>query len=164
VAKFGSIIDDTLITDVGTGEGAVVAVPGRALSSDPGCRRSINLGDCPERLGPGERFVGIGSSNKLLKLLVTWSGSKRGRGNSLIYGGVLMSNIGGWSNSMSDRSLVNRGGVGLAWKNESCMDISSASISWADVVSDAEGLATRVGSGGLLAIESTDRQYNSSSI
>jgi hypothetical protein len=164
VAKCGSIIDDTLIADVGTGKGAVVTVPGRALSSDPGSRRSINLGDCPERWVPGEKCDRIGSSNKLLKLLVTWSGSKRGRGNSLMYGGVLMSNIGGWSNSMSEGSLENGRGVELAWKNESCMDISSASTSWVDVASDAEGLATRVGSGGLLAIESTDRQYDLSNI
>jgi hypothetical protein len=72
-------------------------VPGLALSSDPGNKRSINLGDCPEKLGriAVVDWAGFGSSNKLLKLLVTVSGSKRGLGNSRKYGGVLISNIGG---------------------------------------------------------------------
>lgn len=56
--------------------GGNVTVPGLALSSDPGSRRSISLGDCPEKLGRGDG-VQLGSktlfvsSNKLLRLLVT---------------------------------------------------------------------------------------------
>jgi hypothetical protein len=56
--------------------GGNVTVPGLALSSDPGSKRSMSLGDCPEKLGRGED-VRLGSktlfvsSNKLLRLLVT---------------------------------------------------------------------------------------------
>ena len=75
--------------------GGIVTVPGLALSSEPGNKRSISLGDCPEKLGL-DAFggTGAGSSNKLLKLLVTESGSNLGRGSSRMYGGVLMSNMG----------------------------------------------------------------------
>lgn len=82
--KLWSIIGDRLIMGVG------VTVPGRALSSEPGKSRSISLGDCPEKLG---RDV-VESSNKLLRLFVTESGSNRGRGNSRMYVDVLL-NIGG---------------------------------------------------------------------
>lgn len=70
--------------------------PGLALSSDPGSNRSISLGDCPEKLGLAV-FGGalVLSSNKLDKLLVTVSAANLGCVRSLIYGGVLMSNMGG---------------------------------------------------------------------
>lgn len=38
--------------------GGIVTVPGLALSSDPGNKRSINLGDCPEKLGRVAVFGG----------------------------------------------------------------------------------------------------------
>jgi hypothetical protein len=47
----GSITGDNSIAGVGILNGGIVTVPGRALSSDPGSNRSINLGDCPEKLG-----------------------------------------------------------------------------------------------------------------
>ena len=95
------------------------------------------------------------SSNKLLKLLVTESGSNRGLDNSRVYGGVLISNIGGWSKWRPEKVFVGKvGGDGAAaWKNDSCIEISSA---LADVGEKeaSEGLATG-GSGGLFrAIES----------
>jgi hypothetical protein len=79
-----SITGDMSIAAVGKLIGGNVTVPGLALSSDPGSKRSINLGDCPEKLGlvvgiSGTVFI---SSNRLLKLLVTESGSNRGRGSS----------------------------------------------------------------------------------
>lgn len=89
------------------------------------------------------------SSNKLLKLLVTESGSNRGLDNSRVYGGVLISNIGGWSKCRSEKAFVGKvGGDGAAaWKNDSCIEISSA---LADVGEKeaSEGLAA-CGSGGL---------------
>ena len=89
------------------------------------------------------------SSNKLLKLLVTESGSNRGLDNSRVYGGVLISNIGGWSKCSSEKAFVGKvGGDGAAaWKNDSCIEISSA---LADVGEKeaSEGLAAD-GSGGL---------------
>jgi hypothetical protein len=51
--------------------GGSVTVPGLALSSDPGNKRSINLGDCPEKLGLEVGGAGEDSSNKLFRLLVT---------------------------------------------------------------------------------------------
>jgi hypothetical protein len=64
-----SIMGDIPIDGVGKLTGGRLTVPGLALSSDPGNKRSINLGDCPEKLG---LVVGSGvSSNKLFKLLVT---------------------------------------------------------------------------------------------
>lgn len=94
------------------------------------------------------------SSNKLLKLLVTESGSNRGLDNSRVYGGVLISNIGGWSKWRPEKVFVGKvGGDGAAaWKHDSCIEISSA---LADVGEKeaSEGLATG-GSGGLFrAIE-----------
>jgi hypothetical protein len=89
------------------------------------------------------------SSNKLLKLLVTESGSNRGLGSSRIYGGVLISNIGGWSKCRSEK--VGGGNVegdgAAAWKKDSCIDISSASAG-VEVEEASEGLAAG-GSGGL---------------
>ena len=81
---------------IGIDIGGMVTLPGLAFNSDPGSKRSINLGDCPLKLGRGEDMGGgCISSNKLLKLLVTVSGSNLGRGNSRRYGGVLISKIGG---------------------------------------------------------------------
>jgi hypothetical protein len=61
---------DKFIAGLGILIGGMVTLPGLALSSDPGSRRSISLGDWPEKLGRGERWE-EGSSNKLLRLLVT---------------------------------------------------------------------------------------------
>jgi len=87
-----------LIAGVGMLIGGVVTAPGLVLSSDPGSRRSIKRGDCPEKPGRDAGALGgvFASSNKL-KLFVTESGSSRGRGSSRRYGGVLISNMGGWS-------------------------------------------------------------------
>jgi hypothetical protein len=75
--------------------GGILTVPGFAFSSEPGSSKSISLGDCPEKLGLAIfGGTGLGSSNKLLKLLVTKSGSNRGLGSSRRNGGVLISNIG----------------------------------------------------------------------
>jgi hypothetical protein len=120
-----------LIAGVGMLIGGIVTLPGLAFNSEPGSSKSISLGDWPEKLGlvllfGGAEFV---SSNKLLKLFVTVSASNLpvGLGNSRRYGGVLISNMGGWSNWMSGRG-GNEGGVGAAaWKKDSCMEISSAS-------------------------------------
>jgi len=120
-----------LIAGVGILIGEIVTLPGLAFNSEPGSSRSISLGDCPEKLGlvlllGGAEFV---SSNKLLKLFVTLSASNLpvGLGNSRRYGGVLISNIGGWSNWISERGGKD-GGVGAAaWKKDSCMETSSAS-------------------------------------
>ena len=59
------------ITGVGMLIGGRVTFPGLALSSDPGNRRSISLGDCPEKLGLEVGGAGEDSSNKLFRLLVT---------------------------------------------------------------------------------------------
>jgi hypothetical protein len=71
VGNCGSVIDDRLMAGKGMLIGGIVAGAAGALSSDPGSRRSISRGDCPGKLGPGDRFGGVESSNKLLKLLVT---------------------------------------------------------------------------------------------
>ena len=92
------------------------------------------------------------SSNKLLKLLVTESGSNRGLGNSRMYGGVLISNIGGWSKCKSGKEFGwNVGGEGAAaWKKDSCIEVSSASAG-VEVEEASEGLAAG-GSGGLFKV------------
>jgi hypothetical protein len=150
-----SMTGDNSIAGVGILKGGIVTVPGRALSSDPGSSRSINRGDCPEKLGRVAVFGGTWfvSSNKLLKLLVTESGSNRGLGNSRIYGGVLISNIGGWSKGMSGKVFAGGGKVGgegaAAWKKDSCIEISSASAWGVEVEEASEGLAAGRGSGDL---------------
>ena len=70
------IIGDEGITGGGILIGGIVTLPGRALSSDPGSKRSMSLGDWPDKLGLGEGVEEesttlLLSSNKLLKLLVT---------------------------------------------------------------------------------------------
>lgn len=149
MASGGSCNDDDVVTG-----------SDRRLSSDPGISRSINLGDCPGRLRSGEKSGGDGSSNKLFKLLVTWSGSSLGRGNSLMNGGVLISNIGSWSKEISG-GLFEKVGIGLS-ANGSCADPSStstspspsASASSVEAASDGDGLAAGTGSTGLLDTES----------
>lgn len=133
-------------------------MPGLALSSEPGNKRSINLGDCPEKLGRVVGGVWFVSSNKLLKLLVTVSGSNRGLGNSRMYGGVLISNIGGWSKCRSGKAVfgVKVGGdEAAALKKDSCIEMSSVSTG-VEVEEALEGLPAG-GSGGLFrTIESAD--------
>lgn len=98
------------------------------------------------------------SSNRLLKLLVTESGSNRGLGKSRMYGGVLMSNMGGWSKWRSEKVFVggNVGGEGAAaLKKDSCIDISSASAG-VEAEEPSDGLAAG-GPGGLFkTMESTE--------
>lgn len=96
--KWGSI-GDIVKAGVDILSGGIDTEPGLAFSSDPGNKRSINLGDWPENDALGEIFGGAKfvSSNKLLRLFVIESASKRGLGNSLMYGGVLISKKGGWS-------------------------------------------------------------------
>lgn len=109
-------------------------MPGGAFSDDPGNNRSISLGDCPEKLGRDVAGGGFGSSNKLLRLLVTESGSNRGLGNSRIYGGVFISNIGEFPNWKSEKLSLGEnpvlenppGGVGAEWKKVSCIVASSS--------------------------------------
>jgi hypothetical protein len=54
----GSMTGGNSIAGVGIVKGGIVTVPGRALSSDPGNSRSINRGDCPEKLGRVAVFSG----------------------------------------------------------------------------------------------------------
>jgi hypothetical protein len=95
------------------------------------------------------------SSNKLLKLLVTESGSNRGLDNSRVYGGVLISNIGGWSKCRSEKAFVGKvGGDGAAaWKNDSCIEISSAKADVGEKEA-SEGLAACRSGGLFRTIES----------
>ncbi len=53
------ITGDNSIAGVGMLNGGIVTVPGLALSSDPGSKRSISLGDWPEKLG---RVVVVGGT------------------------------------------------------------------------------------------------------
>jgi hypothetical protein len=127
---------DMLIAGVGMQIGGMETISGSAFSANPGSRRSINLGDCPEKLGLAAVFGGAAftSSNKLLKPFVIESTSNLGLGNSRMYGGVLISNIGGGSNCMSSRGGKEGGVSTAAWKKESCMEISaSASASGVEV-------------------------------
>ncbi len=142
--------------DIGISSSAIGL--GLAFRSDPGSKRSISLGDCPEFTGRGD------SSNRLLKLLVTESASNRGRGNSRMYGGVDISNMGLCSNWISGKELggVNMGGVGAAeLKNESCIEMSCSGSPGGDIeVGEAVdfGLAVGTGSGCLRSIESADNK------
>jgi hypothetical protein len=129
-------------------------VPGGALSGDPGNKRSISLGDCPEKLGRDVVGGGFGSSNKLLRLLVTESGSNRGLGNSLIYGGVLISNIGEFPNwksgklSLGENPVLENppGGVGAEWKKLSCI-VTSSSLPGVELDLSEAGLGTETSVG-----------------
>jgi hypothetical protein len=79
-----------------------------------------------------------------------------------MYGGVLISNISGWSNCIWEGSFENGGGVGLAVrKRRSCIVRSSASASGEDVPLDGDELAVGAGSGALLDTESGGSQYSS---
>lgn len=51
---------------------------GRAFISDPGIKRSMSLGDWPDRLGRPVSGMKLASSNRLSRLLVTESGSNLG--------------------------------------------------------------------------------------
>ena len=151
-----------LIAGVGMLMGGILTLPGLAFSSEPGRSRSINLGDCPEKVGLESVFDGppFVSSNKLLKLFVTVSASNLGLGSSRRYGGVLISNIGGWSNWISG-SGGKEGGVGAAaLKKESCMEISaSASAPGVEEEASDAGLVAG-GSGGFSrTIESVENQH-----
>ena len=62
-----------MVGDVGGGvsmtTGGTTTLPGLALSSDPGCSKSISLGDCPEKLGRGDIGTACVSSNLEFRLL-----------------------------------------------------------------------------------------------
>lgn len=151
------MIGDMLEADVGIVAGGFDTLLGLAFSSEPGSSRSISRGDCPEKLGlvdaDGSLLI---SSNRVLRLFVTLSGSNLGRGSSRINGGVLMSNIEPGSNWRSAKGLGdgNCGGlVAVALNDDSCMPTSSVSADSGGGVeveaSEAAGLVSAATSDGL---------------
>jgi hypothetical protein len=88
---------------------------------------------------------------------VTEAASNLGLGNSRVYKGVLISNIGGWSICRSDRG-GKEGGVGDAECKKACIEISASTSAPGveEEASEMKQLAAGTGLGGLFnIIEST---------